>query len=355
MNVNEKYYVGLDVSSKKTAVCIVDYEGNIIHEAMVDTEPLCIDICIKSTGFAVTKVGIESTNLAIWLCRELSDLGYTIICVESHHASAFMSAQKIKTDRNDARGLAQLMRCKLYKEVHIKSDESQRLKLLLNNRRFLVEQRVNTENQIRGSLKTFGLMIGGVTKTHYSRRVRELIDGDGELEVAVLPLLDHRDSCFEHITSLDKLLVRAAKTDPVSRLLMTAPGVGPLTAMLYKAVVDDPTRFKRSRDIAPHLGLVPQKYASGEVDYNGSITRAGDSMLRYHLYKAAESATRQSARPSPLKKWARTLEKRSSYKVSRVAVARKLSIILHRMWMDGTEYDWSRPGEGKKELVSMVA
>lgn len=340
MQGSNKYYVGLDVSSKETAICIVDYGGNIIHEAMVSTEPLIIGAYLKNTELACEKIGIEANNLAIWLYWKLTEFGYPIICVETHQTSAFMSAQKMKTDKNDARGIAQMMRCDMYRKVHVKSDESQRLKMIVNNRRFMVEQRVALENQIRGSLKTFGLIIGTITRSHYESRVRELIDGDGELETAVLPLLEQRCSGMERINMLDKLLVTAAKNDPVCRLLMTAPGVGPLTAILYKAVIDDPTRFKYSKDVAPHLGLVPRKYASGEVDFNGGITKAGDTMLRQHLYTAAETITRRPARPCKLKTWGRALEKRSSYKVSRVAVARKLSILLHRMWVDGTEFDW---------------
>lgn len=340
MKKQNKYYVGLDVSDKQTAICIVDYEGEIVAESMVDTEPESIDNYLQEVGLTYKVAGIESNNLAIWLYWKLAEAGYNMICVATHQTAAFMSAQNMKTDKNDARGIAQMMRCGMYTEVHVKSDESQRFKMLVNNRRFMVKQRVDLENQIRGSLKVFGLKTGEVTEARYEARIRELIAGDGELEVAILPLLEQRCSGLERISILDKLLRTAAKSDLVCQILMTVPGVGPLTAILYKAVIDDPTRFKRSKHVPCHLGLIPRKFASGEVDYNGGITKAGDAMLRSHLYTAAANILKQSSRPCELKAWGRRLWKRSSYKNACVAVARRLSIIMHRMWMDGTEFDW---------------
>lgn len=359
-NSSQKYYVGCDVSDKETALCIVNNDGDIVRETMVPSEPDDIAAYFQSTDLTFERIGLEASSLSIWLCRALAEAGYPVICIETYKSSAFLAAQKMKTDRNDARGIAQMMRCGLYSEVHIKSDASQRFKMLLNNRRFLVEQRVDIENQIRGSLKVFGLKIGPVSERQYEARVRELITGDGELEMAVSPLLEQRAAGVARIQELEAMLATAAKTDAVCRLLMTAPGIGPLTALLYKAVIDDPTRFKRSRDVPAQLGLVPRKYASGETDYNGGITKAGDVMLRHHLYRAAATLTQNSARPCKLKEWGRNLRKRSSYKSSTVAVARKLSIILHRMWMDGAEFDWGprQPkcsGEKRGETELLIA
>jgi len=194
-----------------------------------------------------------------------------------------------------------------------------------------------------------------VSEKQYDGRVRELIMGDGELEVAILPLLEQRASGVERIKALEQMLATAAKHDPVCRLLMTAPGIGHLTAILFKAVIDDPARFKRSRDVPAQLGLVPRKYASGETDYNGRITKAGDVMLRHHLYRAAATLMQTNARPCALKKWGRNLRNRSSYKNSTVAVARKLSIILHAMWVSGQEFDWSDSPMSHSDELSNTA
>lgn len=340
----EAHYVGLDISDKTVAVCIIDMNGNIISEGVTDSEPDdIVDYLLRNTD-NIELIGLEAGGIAIWLCRELLSRGFPVVCIETYRTSAFLAAQKMKTDKNDARGIAQMMRCGLYRAVHIKSDTSQRIKMLINNRRFLVEQRVDIENQIRGSLKVFGLKIGTVSEKQYHARVEELITGDGELELAVLPLLEQRSSGLIRIKELEQILHVAAKNDSICRLLMTAPGVGPLTAILFKAVIDDPTRFKRSRDVPAQLGLVPRKYASGEMDYNGRITKAGDFMMRHHLYRAAATLTQTNARPCALKKWGRNLRNRSSYKSATVAVARKLSIILHAMWVSGKEFDWSADG-----------
>ena len=226
-----------------------------------------------------------------------------------------------------------------------KSDPSQRLKMLLNNRKCLVEQRVVIENQIRGSLKTFGLKIGEVTTRKYDTRTSELISGDGELEMAVQPLLNVRGLIMEEISQLDKILNSAAERDKICRQLMTIPGIGALTALLFVAIIDDPTRFLKSKNVPVHLGLTPRKYASGEVDYNGGITKSGDNLIRGHLYEAAAYILRPSSKPNPLKRWGLKVAKRSCTKSARVAVARKLSIIMHRMWLDETEFDW---GEANK-------
>lgn len=177
-----KYYVGLDVSTKDTAICIVDYDGTIVKEAAVATEPLAIKQFLQSTGLSYERVGLEAGNLSIWLYWDLLKLGYPAICIDARHASAFIGIQNVKTDRNDARGIAHMMRANLFNPVHVKSDESQRLRMLINNRRCLVDQRVVLENQVRGTLKVFGLKTGDVTPRQYEGRVRELIEGDGEFE-----------------------------------------------------------------------------------------------------------------------------------------------------------------------------
>lgn len=222
--------MGLDVSDKLTAVCIVDDKGEIVAECMVNTEPESINDYLQKHALIYENIGIESNNTAIWLYWKLTEAGYNMICVDTQQTAAFMSAQRMKTDKNDARGIAQMMRCDMYTEVHVKSDESQRFKMLMNNRRFMVKQRVDLENQIRGSLKVFGLKTGEVTQAQYEPRIRALIAGDGELELSVLPLLEQRCSGIERIKMLDKLLRGAAKNDLVCQLLMTTPGVGPLTA-----------------------------------------------------------------------------------------------------------------------------
>ncbi len=336
-----KYYAGLDVSLQETAVCIIDQEGNIVHEAMVTTEPLDISKYLSSKEIIYEHIGIEASNLAIWLYKELRKEDFPIVCIETRHAKAAMAAQNVKTDKNDARGIAQMMRTSWYKPVHIKSEKSQRIKMVINSRRCLVEQRIVVENHIRGTLKIFGLKTGAVTKTKYEGRVRSLIRGDGELEITIIPLLEVRASILRQIQTLEQLLIAAAESDQVCRNLMTIPGIGPMTALLFVTTIDDPTRFDRSRHVPVHLGLTPRKYASGEVDYNGCITKCGDNLLRSHLYEAASVILRRSTKKCGLKTWGLNIAKRSSTKNARVAVSRKLAILMHKMWLTESEFDWN--------------
>jgi len=335
-----KYYVGLDVSMNETAVCITDEGGEIIQETMVATDPGSIAKYLQSANLSLESIGLEASNLSIWLYHNLSATGYPVIVIETRHAKAAMAAQNVKTDRNDARGIAHIMRTGWFKHVHVKSDESQRIRLIINGRKTLVQQKTVLENQIRGSLKTFGLKTGKVTRHQYEPRIWELIEGDGELEMAISPLLEVRALIVRKIHLINKSLIMAARKDDMCRAWMTIPGIGPITALLYKATIDDPKRFKRPRHVGPHLGLTPRKYASGETDFNGGITKCGDQMLRYHLYNAAATMLRKPAKKNRVKSWGLQIAKRSNPKKAKVAVARKLAIIMHRMWLDGTEFDF---------------
>lgn len=348
----KKYYVGLDVSLEETAVCITDQSGEIMKEGMVSTDPKSIGSYLQSSGLPLERVGMEASNLSIWLYHELSAAGLPITVIETRHAKAALAAQQVKTDRNDARGIAHIMRTGWYKTVHVKSDASQRLQMLLVNRRFLVEQRVALENQIRGSLKTFGLKTGKTTVRQYDARIKELIGQDGELEAGIMPLLEARTVILKKIDELTKMLMTGAQNDDVCRRLMTVPGVGPMTALTYKSSIDDPSRFRRSRHVPPHLGLTPRKYASGEVEYDGRITKCGDDVLRTHLYEAAAYILRPSSKANRLKSWGLRIAKRGGTKKARIAVSRKLAKVMHRIWIDGTEFDYGTAPDRKIEAAA---
>ncbi|MCP4370939.1 MAG: IS110 family transposase [Deltaproteobacteria bacterium] len=332
------YYVGLDISQELTAICIVDEEGTIKYEDMVPTEPDDIITYLNSTGEEYGRVGMETGSFSHWLYHALHDAGLPIVCMDARHAHAVMKAQIAKTDKNDARGLAQMMRTGWFKATHVKSAESQKIRVLLNNRSCLNSKRIDIENQIRGTLKVFGLKTGKVTKVQYESRIREMIENDPELQSYIEPLLHSRQVMVSQVLVLEKQIRRMAKNDDVCRRLMTIPGVGPIIALLYKATVDNPYRFTRSNTLGVHLGLTPRKYASGEIDYDGHITKCGDTALRTHLFEAAKVLISRSGRWSTLKAWGLQVAKRSSMKNACVAVARKLAVLMHRMWVDGSEF-----------------
>lgn len=339
------YCVGLDVSLQKTAICVVDNDGKVVREGTAETEPVALVTWLKETGLAFERLGLEAGQCSSWLHKELTLAGLPAICIETRHAKAVMQAQNVKTDRNDARGIAQMMRTGWFKSVHVKAEESQKIRAIMSSRRLLLDKRLDLDNHIRATLRTFGLKVGAAGIAAFEPRVRELIAGDGDLLACVEPLLEARRAIHERFRKLTNMIMSYVGKDETCRRFMTVPGVGPLTALAFKTGIDDPARFRKSRQVGVHFGLTPRKYASGEVDYNGRISRAGDPFVRDHLFEAAHSLLVRSKKWCALKAWGMRIAKRSSISNARVAVARKLAVILHRMWLDGTDYRW-----GKEEI-----
>ena len=255
-----------------------------------------------------------------------------------------------KSDRNDAVGIARIMQCGWYKEVRVKDLDSHAIKALLVSRALLVKIKRDVENQIRGLLKNLGLVIGRAKMNVFAVRAGELIQDRPELAAAVVPLLKTREVIERQIADLDRKVMRMARNDIQVRRFMTVPGVGPITALCYRATIDDPTRFKKSRSVGAYAGLTTRRYASGEIDWTGRISKCGDAMLRSYLYEAANVLLTRVAKWSALKSWGMRVAKRSSLRKAKVAVARKLAVILHRMWVDGTEFKWS-----SKEIAAQIA
>lgn len=333
-----QYYAGLDVSLEETWICIMSQSGEIIAEGAVQSEVEDIALYLKSLGFDYDRIGLEAGPTSAWLYQGLIKEDLPVICIDPRHANAALKVQQVKTDKHDARGIAHIMRTGWYRASHVKSIESQKIRVLLNARKILLNKRMDIDNQIRGMLKVFGHKIGSVSAIDFTGRVYELIEGDSELIRYIEPLISVRESLFKEFKVLDKHIRDTARNDVLCRRFMSVPGVGPLTALLFKATIDNPYRFKKSANVGVHLGLTPRKYASGEIDYNGGITKSGDPMMRMHLYEAAQVILRRTSKPTALKKWGSNIAKRTSRKVAMTAVARKLAVILHRMWVDETEF-----------------
>lgn len=340
-----KHYAGLDVSLKETSICIVDEGGNIVREGQTCSDPAAITAFLQAAGVRLARVGLEAGSLSPWLYHELLAVGCPVYCLETRHVKAALKAQTVKTDRNDARGIAHIMRTGWFRAVHVKSTQSQKLRVLLNNRRCLLSKRLDIEAEIRGSLRPFGLKLGVVTTRTFEARVRELIAGDELLEAAIFPLLDARAPLIQQCKKLEKLILDYVRTDEVCRRLMTIPGVGALTSLSFKTFLDRPERFAKSSTVGAALGLTPKKFASGEIDYDGHITKCGDDFVRAHLYEAAQTLLTRSRKWSSLKAWGLKIARRSRFQVACVAVARKLAVIMHRMWIDGTDFNWGQQPE----------
>jgi transposase len=286
-------------------------------------------------------VGLEAGATSTWLWTELNKLGLPVICIDARHAKAVLKMQINKSDRNDAVGIARIMQCGWYKEVRVKDLDSHAVKALLVSRALLVKIKRDLENQIRGLLKNLGLVIGRAKMNVFAARAAELIQDRPELTAAVIPLLKTREVIERQIADLDRKVLRLARNNALVRRFMTVPGVGPITALCYLATIDDATRFKKSRSVGAYAGLTTRRYRSGEIDWTGRISKCGDAMLRTYLYEAANVLLTRIAKWSALKSWGMRIAKRSSLRKAKVAVARKLAVILHRMWVDGTEFNWS--------------
>ena len=336
-----QHYVGLDVSLKQTAVCVVDHEGKIKREGMIASDPDVIAQFIAAHAPCAARIGLETGATSTWLWTELNKRGLPVICIDARHAKAALKMQINKSDRNDAAGIARIMQCGWYREVRVKALDSHAVRALLSSRALLVQIKRDLENQIRGLLKNFGLVIGRAKMNTFTAKTHELIDGQPLLAAAIEPMLKAREAIARQIGDLDGKLLRLARSEPQVRRFMTVPGVGAIAALCYFATIDDPERFKKSRSVGAYVGLTTRRYASGETDWTGRISKCGDGMLRCYLFEAANVLLTRVARWSTLKAWGMRIAKRASLNKARVAVARKLAVILHRMWIDGTEFCWS--------------
>jgi transposase len=277
-----KLYVGLDVGLEETSVCIVDGEGLTVREVKVSTEPEAIRSAVEGCADRLDRVGVEASSLGFWLYRELQPDGLQMIVVEARHMRVSLSTMRNKTDRNDARGIAQMMRLGWYRAVHVKNIEMQKMRSLLANRKLLKRKLIDLENHIRGTLRAYGLMVGAVGRGGYEAQVRELIEhSDPVFSVMIEAMLDVRRAIFEGYERLHKVLLQVVQHDTICRRLMTVPGVGPVAALSFKVGVDDPLRFARSRTVGAHFGLTPRRHQSGtSIDFEGRITKQGDVAVR---------------------------------------------------------------------------
>ncbi len=337
-----RHYIGLDVAVKETAVCVMDENGVICREGKVVTHPDDLIAFLRGGNWNIARIGLEAGPLSQWLHEALTAAGLPAVCIETRHAKAYLKAQVNKSDRNDARGIAQMMRGNLFKPVHVKSLESQKHRALLSARRLVLEKAIAVENDMRGLLRNFGLKVGAIGKAGFEARILELIEDAPDMAVFIHSLLTVRRTLREEFARLHKKVLAIARRDPVCRRLMTIPGIGAVSALAYVSTIDVPERFASSRAVGPSLGLTPRLNQTGESRRMGRITKCGDAMTRALLYEAAQVMLTRVKKWSWLKTWAMGVAKRSGMKAACVALARRLSVIMHRMWRDGTDFIWSK-------------
>jgi transposase len=334
------YYAGIDVSLECSSVCVVDGTGKILREAKVASEPEALIAWFRSQGLRLERIGLEAGPLSQWLYAALREAGFAVELLETRHVRDAFKAMPVKSDRNDARGIAQLMRLGWFRPVHCKSIEAQETRAVLTARKLLQSKLRDIENSVRGILRGFGLKVGKTTEGTFADRIRELVAGHPGLELVAQALLQAHAVLLREFNGLDRHTQRLARSHPPAKLLMTTPAVGPIVALTYAAAIDDPKRFSSSKATGAHFGLTPKKYQSGQTDYTGRISKIGDASVREALYQAAHvMLTKPVKNCSALKSWAMRIAKRAGMRKAKVALARKLAVILHRMLADAKPFN----------------
>ena len=334
------YYAGIDVSLESSAVCIVDGAGKILREAKVASEPEALIAWFGSQRWAMERIGLEAGPLSQWLYAALREAGHAVELLETRHVRAAFKTMPVKTDRKDARGIAQLMRLGWFRPVHCKSIEAQETRTVLAARKLLQSKLYDVENSLRGLLRGFGLKVGKTTQRRFAGRITELVAGQPGLELVAQALLAAHAVLLGEFNRLDRHTQKLAKLHPQARLLMTTPAVGPIVALTYAAAIDDPARFRSSKAVGAHFGLTPKKYQSGQTDYTGRISKIGDASVREALYQSAHvMLTKPVKNCTALKGWAMRIARRAGMRKAKVALARKLAVLLHRMLADNKPFD----------------
>jgi transposase len=333
------YYAGIDVSLECSSVCVVDGTGKILREAKVASEPEALIAWFRSQGLGLERIGLEAGPLSQWLYAALREAGFAVELLETRHVRDAFKAMPVKSDRNDARGIAQLMRLGWFRPVHCKSMAAQEVRALLTARKLVQSKLYDIEMSLRGILRGFGLKVGPTTSPSFAARINHLVDGQTSLEVVAAALLSLHAVALREFKSLEKSVRQISRADARVRLSMSTPGVGPLVALTYVAAIDDPARFTSSKSVGAHFGLTPKKYQSGETDVSGRISKMGDGSVRTALYEAAHVILTRPIKGGALKSWAMKLARRAGMMKAKVALARKLAVVLHRMWVDAIKFD----------------
>lgn len=339
-----KHYIGLDVAMKATFICVTDENGKIVFEGKEQTDPALLAVQLKKWN--ADKIGIECSSLTPWLVKELKKQALRVFAIDSRKMATIISLQRNKTDKNDARSIADAMRCNLYQEVRVKSDKEQEISSLLGSRRILINVRTMSKNAIRGLLKPYGIKLAGGVYA-FIDDLESKKDMLGEyLWIGLEGLMDSVKKATEGIEKHNKALKKIASQDEDIKRLMQVPGVGLITAVAYKVEIGHVARFEDSATVGAYFGLTPLEYSSGEMKRQGRISKRGNKEVRYLLVEAATVLLTRCQKWSKLKAWGLKIMRKKGLRKASIAVARKLAVIMHRMLVTKTDFIW---GDNKKQ------
>jgi len=334
------HYAGIDVSLECSSVCVVDATGKIVRETKVASEPEALIDWFRSLGLDLARIGLEAGPLSQWLYAVMKKAGLAVELLETRHVSDAFKAMPVKSDRNDARNIAQLMRLGWFRPVHCKSMSAQETRAMLTARKLIQTKLQDIENSLRGILRGFGLKVGKSTKRNFAARINDLVAGHPALEAIATATLAVHAVLLREFNSFEKRVRAMSLLDAKARLLMSTPAVGPIISLTYASAIDDPARFTSSKRAGPLFGLTPKKHQSGETDYSGRISKNGDASVREALYEAAHIIlTKPIKGCAQLKSWAMRIAKRAGMSKAKVALARKLAVIMLRMLKDNVPFN----------------
>lgn len=335
-----EHYAGIDVSLESASVCVVDASGKIVREGKVASEPAALIGWLGRLGLTLERIGLEAGPLSQWLYAGMRQAGLAVELLETRHVRKALETMPVKSDRNDARGIAQLIRLGWFRPVHCKSLGAQETRAMLTARKLVQAKLLDLENSLRGILRGFGLKVGNTTHRSFAGRVADLVANHGSLGMVAAALLPVHAVLADALKTFDKQVRAMARADAKATLLMSVPAIGPIVALSYASAIDDPGRFTSSKRVGAHFGLTPKKYQSGETDYTGRISKMGDATVRTALYEAAHIMLIKPIKGcTQLKSWAMRIARRAGMKKAKVALARKLAVILHRMLVNAAPFN----------------
>ena len=334
------HYAGIDVSLECSSVCVVDASGKIVREGKVASEPEALIEWFAGLGLELARIGLEAGPLSQWLYGRMKQVGLAVELLETRHVSDAFKAMPVKSDRNDARNIAQLMRLGWFRPVHCKSMAAQEVRAMLTARKLVQAKLLDVENSLRGILRGFGLKVGKTTRASFAGRIGALVKGHPTLQVIAEALLRARAVLLAEFTAFERRVRQTARLDGKAKLLMSTPAIGPIISLTFASAIDDPSRFTSSKQAGPLFGLTPKKYQSGETDYSGRISKLGDASVREALYEAAHIILTKPIRGcAQLKSWATRIARRAGMNKAKVALARKLAVIMLRMLKDNMPFN----------------
>ena len=345
------HYVGLDVSLKTVFICIIDEKGKVVKEMEMNSTPEGVGGFLMGTGLKIAKIGLESGNLTHYLKKGFQEMGFEVVTMEARKMAAILATVINKTDKNDARGIAEALRAGHYKECVHRSDEAMEIRTLLHGRRTVVEERSHLTTSIKVHLKVYGIKLGKGTGKGFRGKIEQsIVNLKPRIKVVIGCLLNVLDVLEQEIKELDKLVKEAAKQDEDVKLLQSMDGIGPITALAFKSEIDQAKRFENSKDVGAYIGLTPKQYSSGEISRQGGISKQGSKQVRCLLVEAATVLLTRTKAWSKLRAWGLKIMKKKGKKKGIIAVARKMAVILHRMLLTGKPFE--RTDKKKLEQVA---